>query len=79
MRDIFAEDDFTIVNLEGPLTTQSSKRPNRQFNFRGSPEFVQILSGSSVEVCTVANNHALDFKEAGSTTLLKTSRMPAWA
>ena len=65
VRDIFAEDDFTIVNLEGPLTTQSSKRPNRQFNFRGSPEFVQILSGSSVEVCTVANNHALDFKEAG--------------
>ena len=65
MRDIFSADDFTVVNLEGPLTTQTSERSGRQFNFRGRPEYVQILSGSSVEVCTLANNHALDFKEAG--------------
>ena len=65
VRDIFAGDDFTVVNLEGPLTTQTSERPGRQFNFRGSPEYAQILSGSSVEVCTLANNHALDFREAG--------------
>ena len=65
VRGIFAADDLTVVNLEGPLTTQTSKRSGRQFNFRGSPEYVQILSGSSVEVCTLANNHALDFKEAG--------------
>ena len=65
VRDIFAGDDFTVVNLEGPLTTQTSKRSGRQFNFRGSPEYAQILSGSSVEVCTLANNHALDFKQAG--------------
>ena len=65
VRDIFAGDDFTVVNLEGPLTTQTSKRSGRQFNFRGSPEYAQILSGSSVEVCTLANNHALDFREAG--------------
>ena len=36
-----------------------------RFNFRGRPEYVQILSGSSVEGCTLANTHALDFKEAG--------------
>ena len=65
VRDIFAADDFTVVNLEGPLTTQTSKRSGRQFNFRGDPEYVKILSGSSVEVCSLANNHALDFKNAG--------------
>ena len=65
VRDIFAADDFTVVNLEGPLTTQTSKRSGRQFNFRGDPEYVNILSGSSVEVCSLANNHALDFKNAG--------------
>ena len=65
VRDIFAVDDFTVVNLEGPLTTQTSKRSGRQFNFRGDPEYVNILSGSSVEVCSLANNHALDFKDAG--------------
>ena len=65
VRAIFEEDDFTFVNLEGPLTTSTDKRSGRQFNFRGSPEYVQILSGSSVEVCSLANNHALDFKTQG--------------
>lgn len=65
VRDIFSADDFTVVNLEGPLTTRTSERAGRQFNFRGRPEYVRILSGSSVEVCTLANNHALDFKEGG--------------
>ena len=45
VRAIFEEDDFTVVNLEGPLTTSTDKRSGRQFNFRGSPEYVQILSG----------------------------------
>lgn len=65
VRGIFSADDFTVVNLEGPLTTQTQERSGRQFNFRGDPEYVQILSGSSVEVCSLANNHALDFQQAG--------------
>lgn len=65
VRDIFTEDDFTVVNLEGPLTTSTKQRSGRQFNFRGAPENVQILSGSSVEVCSLANNHALDFSKEG--------------
>ena len=60
VRELFASDDLTIVNLEGPLTT-SEKIRGRKFNFRGLPEYVSILSGSSVEICNVANNHALDF------------------
>lgn len=60
VRDLFESDDLTIVNLEGPLTT-SEKIRGRTFNFRGLPEYVNILSGSSVEICNVANNHALDF------------------
>lgn len=65
VRDIFENDDLTIVNLEGPLTKQTSKRSGRKFNFRGRPEYVQILTGSSIEICNVANNHALDFKKEG--------------
>ena len=67
VRDILANDDITIVNLEGPLTTSDEMRPNRPFNFKGDPENVQILSSASVEVCNVANNHALDFGKAGLT------------
>ena len=65
VRPLFESDDLTIVNLEGPLTTSQNKRSGKTFNFRGKPEYVRILSGSSVEICNVANNHALDFGEAG--------------
>ena len=65
VRGLFESDDVTVANLEGPLTTAKDKRANRTFNFRGDPEYVNILSGSSVEVCNLANNHAYDFKTAG--------------
>lgn len=65
VRDLFESDDLTIVNLEGPLTTSNDMRSGRTFNFRGDPEYVKILSGSSVEIANVANNHAMDFGEAG--------------
>ncbi len=61
----FRNDDLTIINLEGPLTNQTSKRPNRTFNFKGKPEYVNILTCSGIEVCNLANNHGYDYKEAG--------------
>lgn len=65
VRELFSQDDLTIVNLEGPLTSHNSKRPNRAFNFRGYPEYTEILTSGSVEICNLANNHALDYKEEG--------------
>lgn len=65
VRHLFENDDLTIINLEGPLTTSENLRAGRAFNFRGLPEYVDILSGSSVEICNVANNHALDFGAEG--------------
>lgn len=65
VRSIFEGDDITLVNFEGTLTTATKKRENRAFNFKGGMENVGILTGSSVEVCTVANNHAYDFLQQG--------------
>ncbi|MBQ8505861.1 MAG: CapA family protein [Clostridia bacterium] len=64
-RELFESDDLTIANLEGPLTDATSKRSGRTFNFRGEAEYAEILSGSGVDVCTLANNHAFDFKQQG--------------
>lgn len=66
VRDYFAEDDITIVNLEGPLTSSKDMRPRRRFNFRGEPEYVQILTYGNVELCNIANNHLMDYKERGA-------------
>lgn len=65
VRPLFEADDLTIVNLEGPLTTSKKKRSGRAYNFRGKPEYANILSGSSVEIANMANNHALDYGESG--------------
>lgn len=65
VKGIFEEDDITFVNLEGPLTTSEQKRENRTYNFKGAPDYVNILTGSSVELAGLANNHALDFGTAG--------------
>ncbi|MDY2770880.1 MAG: CapA family protein [Eubacteriales bacterium] len=71
VKSIFENDDITIVNLEGPLTSEKKHRSGR-FIFRGAPDHVNILTCASVEVCNVANNHALDFLEAGFQETLKT-------
>ena len=65
VRDIFESDDLTLVNLEGPLTTVPRPAKKADFLFKGDPEFVKILTGSSVEQCNLANNHTLDYGTEG--------------
>ena len=66
--DIFEADDLTIANLEVVLTNSTNyKKKNAQvaFYMRGKPEYVNILTESSIEVVNVANNHAKDFGSDG--------------
>ncbi len=60
LREIFAGDDLTFLNLEGPISSKGT-RQIKQFAFYGDPEYVQMLSGSSVEAVTMANNHSDDY------------------
>ena len=62
VRDIFEEDDLTIVNFEGTLSDRG-ERAIKQFAFRGDPEYVNALSDSSVEAANLANNHSMDYGE----------------
>jgi poly-gamma-glutamate synthesis protein (capsule biosynthesis protein) len=68
VKKIFAEDDLTIVNLEGALTdnkTHINKSGNPVFYFRGDPGYTKILTEGSVEVCNLANNHSRDYGAKG--------------
>ena len=60
VKDIFSEDDLTIVNFEGTLSDRG-EREIKQFAFRGPPDYVNILSQSSVEAANLANNHSMDY------------------
>lgn len=62
VRDIFQKDDLTIINMEGTLTEETT-REDKQFAFKGDPEFVKILTSSSVEAANMANNHSHDYGE----------------
>lgn len=66
VRSILEEDDLSIVNMEGTLTT-SDQRENKKFAFKGDPEYASILSGSSVEAANLANNHSQDYGEQSFT------------
>ena len=71
VRTIFQNDDLTIVNLEGPLTDIGTMTHKSSICFRGEPEWTAIMTGSSVELCNVANNHILDMGEAGAKRTLQ--------
>lgn len=64
VRDIFTADDITLANLEGPLT-DAGRRARKTYVMRGRPEYAYILSGASVDVVNLANNHTRDFGEEG--------------
>ncbi len=62
--DAFYDDDLTMVNFEGTLTTSTSSL-SKTFVFRGRPEYAEILEYGSVDVVTVANNHSMDYLAQG--------------
>ena len=65
VREYFENDDFTIVNLEGPLTDESTGGVIKEHVFRGPTAYTQIMTGSSVEAVTLANNHTEDYGKEG--------------
>lgn len=64
VRDIFEDDDLTIVNLEGPLTTRGTAT-EKEFAIRGLPSYTQILTSGSIEAVNLANNHTYDYQKVG--------------
>ncbi|MDR0397406.1 MAG: CapA family protein [Oscillospiraceae bacterium] len=80
VRELFDEDDLTIVNFEGTLTTRTQGNGNT-FQFRADPEHVNVLTSGGVDMVTFENNHALDFGQGGledTIAVLNDAGMP-WA
>ena len=68
---IFSQDDLTIVNMEGILTSEELPREIKQFAFKGDPEYTQILTEGSVEAANLANNHSRDYGEQSYTDTIE--------
>ena len=63
--EYFLDDDMTIVNFEGVLT-ESEEIQVKDYNMKGEPEYVYILTEGSVEAVSFGNNHRLDYLAQGS-------------
>ena len=72
VRGVFQADDLTIVNLECVLTTLGEREKNKDWCFRSDPAYMEILTSSSVEAVSFANNHCRDYGEISYTDTINT-------
>lgn len=64
LKDLIANHDFSIVNLECPITRVNDKPIIKQGpNLRTTPKVVDSLIYAGFNIVTTANNHILDFGE----------------
>lgn len=71
VRDIFENDDLTVVNLESVFYDSEAYRADKSFNFRSPTSYVHILPLGGVDAVSVGNNHVLDYGEAGFRSTVK--------
>lgn len=60
----FNSDEFTLANLECSFSDQKMYS-GEQFSFLAPTKYAQILVDGCVDFVTMANNHTMDFYEAG--------------
>lgn len=69
VKPIFEKDDITIINLENVFTDQNLKEVKKDHNpaywYRSKTSNTDILTGSSVEAVSLANNHFGDYGNQG--------------
>lgn len=61
--------DLRLINLETAIT-RSERPAAKQINYRMSPGNIGALTAAEIDVCTLANNHVLDWSEEGLTETL---------
>lgn len=75
VKPIFEADDLTVVNLENVLTdrtlVEKEKSTDPAYWYRGATAHTDILTSSSVEAVSLANNHTGDYGLEGTRDTIK--------
>ena len=66
--------DARIFNLETSITTSDFFWPSKGIHYRMHPANVAVLKAAGVDVCSLANNHVLDFGYDGLSDTLRSLR-----
>ena len=78
VKPIFEDDDFTIVNLENVFTDRDLEETEKNYDpaywYKSRTSNVEILTSSSVEAVSLANNHTEDYGPEGFEDTVATVR-----
>ncbi len=69
-KEVFEQDDLTLINLEC-VFSDSNDRMEKAFNFKGDLTYTGILTSSSIEGCSLGNNHIIDYGTEGTTDTME--------
>ncbi|QRG65682.1 CapA family protein [Brevibacillus choshinensis] len=58
--ELFLADDYTIANLETPITERGTPADNKAFVYKSSPSAVPAMKGAGIDAVNLANNHSMD-------------------
>ncbi|MFC4336730.1 CapA family protein [Salininema proteolyticum] len=64
MAEVFAEADYSVVNLETPVTGATDAEA-KLWTFKAPEEAMEATAAANVDLVSLANNHGLDYKEEG--------------
>jgi poly-gamma-glutamate capsule biosynthesis protein CapA/YwtB (metallophosphatase superfamily) len=68
----FAAPDVRIVNLETSVTRSEDYWKGKGINYRMNTDNIPCITAADIDVCTLANNHVLDWGYAGLADTLRT-------
>lgn len=60
VKSIFQQDDYTIANLETPVTRRGTPAANKEYVYKSPPEAIPAMKAAGIDLVNLANNHSLD-------------------
>jgi len=66
--------DVRVINLESSVTQSDDYWKGKEIHYRMHPENIDCITAANIDVCSLANNHVLDWGYAGLKETLETLR-----
>ncbi|WP_010274937.1 CapA family protein [Paenibacillus senegalensis] len=65
VRSLLQASDFTVANLETPITDRGTPEEEKSFVYRSSPEVLPAFKEAGFDLVSLANNHMMDYGVIG--------------
>lgn len=73
--EVFQRNDLNVIDLECPLTLSDAARPKAGPHQKAHPDCIKILNYAGINLVALANNHIMDYDNAGISETIKLCRL----